>query len=182
MRMIIVIVITSFFAVLPLPGAFAQTPTVQMFFDEQLQVSMMECPGFVFDTLYVVASGFDTQIVDVEYVISLNGHLDWYADLLPPTYTAVGISVTGIVVSFPEPVDANGPFLIQRIIAQWICVGCPQPGIPFIAVEPHPTSGKVQATRWPDMTKVEAEGIVNLLCPVLPVEKTTWGQVKALYR
>ena len=177
-----IIIAMAFPALLPIPDAFAQTPAVQMFFDEQFQVPAMECTGAVLDTLYVVANGFDAQIVDIEYLIYLNVYLLWIADLIEPTYTATGTSVAGIVVSFPAPVDATGPFLIQRILFEWLCDGCPHDGIPYIQVRPHPISGKVQATRWPDLVKIEAAGMTNVLCGVIPVEETTWGQVKALYR
>jgi hypothetical protein len=162
-----------------------QTPTVQIYFDEQLQVPHRDNCGAIltFDTLYVVASSFNAQIVDIEYLVDVSswGAMWWIVDLIQPTYTATGESYAGIRVAFPSPVDATGAFLIQRIMVYWMC-DCSGVELHYVMVLPHPISGKVQATRWPDMTKIEGQGLAGVICPVLPVEETTWGSIKALYQ
>jgi hypothetical protein len=177
----IVILLGSFYS----SSLLAQTPTVQIYFDEALQVKHRRCPdaqpGTILDTLYIVAHNFNAQIIDIEYLFHTYGNMAYAGDLLPAGYTAIGFSVDGIVVSFPAPVYAGSTLLIQGVMFWWTCRGCPYPDY-LIWIEPHPMSGKVQATRWPDLGKIEGMGRYSWLCPVVPVEQKTWGGIKALYR
>lgn len=162
----------------------AQAPTVQVYLDSQFHVVHRTCPpsGTV-DTLYVVASGFSSPITDIEYSINLFGNFAFIQDLIPTGFSGIGYSGTGMRVSFGGPTNASGNLLVQSIWGFWNCQPCGGGAfIPFIVVEPHNESGKIQATQWPDLAKVEADGGVNSLCGVLPTEPTTWGRIKALYR
>ena len=159
----------------------AQTPTIRVYFDEDWLVRSRHCPdeteGTVLDTLYVVATDFG-NILDLEY--SIEGPLLFLADLLPEGYSASGVSFGGIIVTFPGPVPFTSERLVHRVWFAWGCTGC-QPWSIF--VQPHPASGKIQGTRWPDLVKVEGVGSSNLLCYLtVPTESETWGGVKALYR
>lgn len=109
------------------------------------------------------------------------GNLLIVQDLLPNGYTGDGYSWDGIRVSFGGPVDASAKLLVERIVVIWTCESC-SGGVVFFTVEPHPDTGKIQATGWPDLMKIEATGGSNDLCGVLPVEPSTWGRIKALYR
>ncbi len=77
--------------------------------------------------------------------------------------------------------DASGKLVVQRIWGAWFCANCGG-STAYITVQPHPDSGKIQATSWPDLMKIEARGGFNNLCGVLPVKSSTWGRIKALYR
>lgn len=162
----------------------AQVPTVQVYLDPQFQVVHRTCPpGGTADTLYVVASGFSSPITDIEYSINLYGNFVFIQDLIPTGFSGIGYSGVGIRVDFGGPTNASGNLLVQSIFGFWNCQPCDCCGFgPFIVVEPHDGSGKIQATRWPDLIKAEAAGGVNALCGVLPTEPTTWGRIKALYR
>ena len=164
--------------------ARAQAPTVQVYLDSQFQVVHRTCPpDGTLDTLYVVASGFTSPITDIEYSVNLFGNFIFVQDLVATGFSGTGYSGVGIRVDFGGPTNAHGNLLVQRIHGFWTCQPCGGGGFwPFIVVEPHNESGKIQATRWPDLTKVEAAGGVNSLCGVLPTEPTTWGRIKALYR
>jgi len=164
--------------------ARAQTPTVQVYLDSQFHVVHRTCPpGGTVDTLYVVASGFSSPITDIEYSINTWGNFGIVQDLVRPGFSGTGFSGIGIHVDFGGPANASGNLLVQRILGFWDCKPCGGGGwVTFIVVEPHNESGKIQATKWPDLTKVEALGGVNSLCGVLPTQPTTWGRIKALYR
>jgi hypothetical protein len=64
-----------------------------------------------------------------------------------------------------------------------------------ICVDSHPETGYLRAISWPNMVPVYPMSHRAILCiatlppyppcpisPPVPVEETTWGQVKALYR
>jgi hypothetical protein len=147
-----------------------------------LAVEQSTCPPFgTIDTLYVAASNFTPPIVDVEYRIETYGHFGLLLDLVPVGYSIEGYSGTGIRVSFGGPLDASGKILVESVVGGWFC-DCSEPIFPYITVQPHPDSGKIQATAWPDLIKVDAMGGFCVLCGTLPVESSTWGQIKALYR
>jgi len=155
---------------------------VQVYLDDELETIHRQCPpAGTLDTLYVVASNFSPPIIDVEYRIETYGNFGILLDLLPAGFTSDGFSGDGIRVSFGAPMDASGKFVVQRIWGAWFCANCG--GSPaYLIVQPQPDSGKIQATSWPSLMKVEATGGFNDFCGVLPVKTSTWGQIKALYR
>ena len=161
----------------------AQVPIVQVYLDAELQTIHRKCPPFgTEDTLYVAASNFPWPIADIEYRVETYGNFAILEDLLPVGYSSDGYSATGIRVSFNGPVDASGTIVVQRILGGWFCNDCGGPTFPYIAVKPHPDSGKIQATRWPNLVKIEGTGGFNALCGDIAVESSTWGSIKALYR
>jgi len=164
-------------------SARSQTPVVHVYLDPQFQVLHRTCPpSGTIDTLYVVASGFTSPITDIEYSVNLYGNFAFVQDLIPPGFSGTGYSGVGMRVDFGGPTNVVGKVLVQRIFGYWSCQPCGGGFIPFIVVEPHNESGKIQATRWPDLAKIEADGGINPLCGVLPVASSTWGRIKALYR
>jgi hypothetical protein len=163
--------------------ARSQSPVVQVYLDSQFQVLYRPCPPVTtIDTLYVVASGFTSPITDIEYSVNLYGNFVFFQDLIPAGFSGTGYSGVGMRVDFGGPINVVGKVLVQRIFGAWSCQPCGGGFIPFIVVEPHNVSGKIQATRWPDLAKIEADGGINPLCGVLPVASSTWGSIKALYR
>ena len=174
----------STFLVLSLvTSATAQVPIVQVYLDSELVTIDRHCVAFgEIDTIYVAVSNFMQPIVDVEYRIETRGSFFLIQDLVPDGYTIDGYSGTGIRVSFGGAVAAFGKVLVEGVVGGWFCESDCSGGPGIITVEPHPESGRVQATAWPDLVKIEATGGVNFLCGALPVEPTTWGSIKALYR
>jgi hypothetical protein len=176
------VVVLAFVSSLLAFSARAQVPIIQVYLDDEFQITDAVCPGFgLVDTLYVVASNFSVPIVDVEYQILGFGSFSPLFDILPSGFTATGFSGAGINVSFGGPADATGLFLVERIGGGWFCADCTGP-ILTLSVVPHPDSGKIQATAWPTLSKIEAAGGINILCTSIPVRETTWGKVKALFR
>lgn len=160
----------------------AQVPIVQVYLDSELLMIHSVCGTYnTIDTLYVVASNFTPPIVDIEYRIDTHGNFLIVQDLLPNGYISDGYSWSGIRLSFGGPVDASAKVVVERIVGVWTCESC-SGGVVYFQVEPHPDTGKIQATGWPDLMKIEATGGPNDLCGALPVEPSTWGRIKALYR
>ena len=162
--------------------AAAQVPIVQVYLDSELLTIHRDCPGHgIPDTLYVAVSNFTQPILDIEYRVETYGNFALLGDFFPNGFSGLGTSGTGIRVAFGGPIDASGTVLVQSVVGGWFC-SCSEINFPYFVVQPHPESGKVQATAWPDLTKIEATGGVNFLCGTVPVESSTWGRIKALYR
>ena len=175
------------------PASLAQVPSIGIYWDEALQRRSMEScpwalPGTVVDTLYVVVDGFDMAMASIEYRVDLSPYLVFLMDIVP-VGVAEGFSIDGIRITFPTPVGTTPQLLIQKIHFLYMCQGCVAAGTGFVFIDepitvlPHPQSGKIQAIRWPDMVAVEAEGLISILCPHIgtPTERTTWGNIKALF-
>jgi hypothetical protein len=158
------------------------TPTVGVYFDQAYTVMQKPCVGpNVMDYAYVVAFNFDAFLTAIEYKISYPASMDFVADLDIPPVT-IGNSETGISMGFGTPQNGFSPVLVQRIAFIWMCNGC-EPAIEDdpIVVEPHPESGFVRATNFPDFEFIDAVGMTSLVCATVPVNETTWGKVKSLY-
>lgn len=178
-------------AILSVSAASAQTPFVQVFFDYGSGADPAGvCPpgpiGTVFDTVTVIAFGYDMWMTAIEYQIDYGPVLSWLADMVIPGSLVIGDSPAGITIGYPVPQNAFDPLVVQTALVLWLCDDCaPWPDTPFPVVNGHPAfagGSIVRATRWPDVVIVDGLGMSSTICPVvIPVEDTTWGQLKSLY-
>ncbi len=158
----------------------AQTPFVQVYFDPGHSVTTADCPGTQLDTLYVVAHNFNAWLTAIEFSINYPAEMNWLADM-PNTEVKIGSSPAGIAMAFPTPLNGFNPVEVMQVMVMWLCSSCgANTNIPLV-VAPHPQTGFVRATRYPDNGIITAVGMTSLLCATVPVEQTTWGQIKALY-
>ncbi len=180
MKALIVWVATVVAVVTAVTPTLAQTPTVGIFFDEYLTRMDKDCPpGGGLDTAYVVASGFNTFISAIEYAVNYPASMTWVGDLDTPPVT-LGTTPTGITEAWPLPLNGYNPLVVARIAFIWNCDGCSVTDDPIVVV-PHPYSGFVRATDFPQYNTINGVGMKSLVCATVPTEDTTWGQVKALY-
>lgn len=181
MRLAVITMILVALAAMPL---MAQTPNVQVFFDNGYSQAEKPCPpgtpGTVMDTLYVVAQNFNMFINAMEFQVSLPPQLSWVADI-PTTSIAIGNTQTGVAYTWSLPQDGFVPFEVLTMLVFWQCNSCLNNQNAPIVVQGHPVSGLVRASRWPDNVLVNGVGQTSLICSTVPVEETTWGQVKSLY-
>lgn len=143
----------------------APTPVGQIvvYYDENFTQLDADCPGTVFDTLYVVAENINSQINGAAYKVNLPSVMNFVADLDTPPIR-IGNSQDGISVSwglFPQ--DATGQALLQKIIVQWTCDGCVGFDDPLTVV-PHPAFGYVEVTQWPTNDVIITSGGESYVC------------------
>jgi hypothetical protein len=117
----------------------------------------------------------------IEYRVDYPVELLFFGDIVDSSYQVVGDSQDGIVIIFPTPLNAFETVVLQKAEFVWMCSACESIAIPVVVV-PHPSSGKIRAISWPDSEEVEAVGMTAIVCPTIPVESSTWGHIKALYR
>jgi hypothetical protein len=162
----------------------AQTPNVQVFFDEYFgQTHLDQCPPDApmtkIDSFYVVASNFNMWVSAIEYGIVYPPQIMFIGD-----YSGgldIGNSMAGIASSWPFPINGYNPVLVNKVTFMYNCQLCFEGmNIPIIVI-PHPLTGFVRAVRWPDNGLVNGVGMTSLICPTVPAEETTWGNIKALY-
>jgi len=169
-------------------SAMAQTPYFQVYFDQGMQMSAMNCPPeplmSVMDTLYVVAHNFDMYMSAAEFTITYPSQLFWIDDTVIGDALTIGSSPLGIGIAWTLPINAFGPTVIMTARVFWNCNNCAGvtgDGWPIL-IEPYPLESSPRAIRWPDEVIIDGVGMTALICPQVPVEESTWGQIKALYQ
>lgn len=176
------VVIALLVVAVAVPAA-AQTPCLMAYFDGNFTQGAEDCPaapvGTVLDTLYIVALNFNTFLKAIEFSVELPPELTYQAEV--PVSLAFGNTQTGLALALPQPFDAFGPTELVRILFLWNCDNCGGHEDAQIIVQPHPGTGYLRAVRWPDDVLIDAVGMTSLVCQTVPVEDTTWGQLKALY-
>ena len=189
MKKILVVV----FAVVVMLGAAqvnAQVPYVQVYFDEFWQTSVLpSCPdvpvGTQVGTLYVVAHNFNMWLNGIEYMIEYPPEMTWLGDFIGANQLSIGNSPAGIGITWPIPGNSFGGILTQTANILWMCEGCGATNIAVTVVKhpstPWPEQHLVRAVRWPDLEIVAGVGMASVVCPVIPVQETTWGGIKAQY-
>ncbi len=169
-------------------SAYAQTPYFQVYFDENLQEAAANCPagliGSHIDTLYVVAHNFNMWISAAEFTIDYTPHLMWLGDFPVDTDLKIGDSQTGIAIAWNVPVNAFGAAVLMTATVVWMCNDCAgisgTPGSQIV-ISAYPGQTDPRAVRWPDNVPFDGIGMTSLICPLVPVQATSWGQIKALY-
>lgn len=168
---------------LALGSSSAQTPTVQVYFDEDLLWTIENCPGVgVVDTVYFVAENFNAYIVGIEYLVIYSpgeGYVTWLTDFGFGTAIPLGSTPEGISLGWPLPQNAYEPLLVHKALIIWNCSFCSQDD--FIKVRKHPIFGYIRAVRWPDYEFIVGTWANGYICAQPPVEDRTWGYVKALF-
>ena len=163
-------------------SANAQVPNVQVYFDAALTQTSQDC-GVGSQTLHVVAQGFGMWLSALEYQVLYPPEVMWLADIADPQRLDIGSSASGIASSWTIPLNAFSSVLVLDALVNWSptcdCAGGASP----LVVGPHPSTGAIRAVRWPDNVLITGiVGMTALVCPgTVPVEETSWGQVKALY-
>ena len=170
----------------------AQTPNVQVFFDEWFGATHLDqcppdTPGTVNGYLYVVASNFGMWMTAIEYAIVYPPEITYIGDITTglsigksPSYAIFPETTGGIATSWPFAINAYFPVLVNKVFITFNCQLCYDTDIP-ITVVAHPGTGFLRAVRYPDGGYVSGVGMLSYICPTVPAEETTWGNIKALY-
>lgn len=184
-------VITILFALLLITSSFsvlsAQTPFIAVYFDQALQQESATCPlappGTVLQQLYIAGVNFNTLIHGVEFRVSYPPELLWIGEIYPHPNAgiAVGSTPTGLALTYFAPwADGTSAFMIAEVTIQWQCSSCTGNTNVGVSVVQHP-NGFLRGQEAVTFTDIPAVGLTALICPTVPVEETTWGNVKALY-
>ena len=170
------------FAIVLLAGAAvasAQVPNVEFHFKHVGEAEIV-CGGMdVLDTAFVVANNFAMWMSAIEYQVVYPPEMLFLGDNTGGLN--IGNSMMGIATSWPFPINAFGSAIVNTVTFVWKCDGCPRTDIP-VPVVPHPITGFVRAVRWPDNALISGIGMTSLICPTIPIEETSWGKIKEIYK
>jgi hypothetical protein len=182
MRLIVIGLVLAAMASAPV---LAQTPIVQVYFDEQFTAAgdcPSDAPGTVIDTLYVYAVNFDMFFTAIDFSISYPPQITWFGDTPANGGLMLGTTISGAAIAWTLPQNGFAPVQICQVIMVWQCDACVGNENSEIVVGPYFNQTEVSFTRWPDNVLFTAIGMRSLICATVPVEETSWGKVKALYQ
>jgi hypothetical protein len=192
MRKVLVVFSALLILVLGSSIASAQIPNVQVYFTSDWgtygQTALPECPpdppGSVYDSLYVVASNFNMWMVGIEYYLSLPPQIMPIGFETPDGGLDIGTPwlLPGIATSWPMPQNAFVPYAVTKIKFFYNCQLCYQGiNVPIDVMAYNGAGTTVRGISWPSITPVLGIGMRSSICWTVPVEETTWGNIKALY-
>jgi hypothetical protein len=188
-------------------NAASQVPHVQVFLEGDPSTNtysrteeVCKPPGTIQDA-FVVFQSFGMFIWAVEFSIDYPPALLHAEDVYPPDALTIGTSnanngTGGIAIAWFNPQNAFDPFLALRVRLIWtsncFCGGSGG-GTQVMRVRGYQyqlalnnNGGQLhpRVVRWPDFAEIEGVGLDSYICSTrsVPVETTTWGRVKALYR
>jgi hypothetical protein len=180
-RVFVIVVALGLIALGAQTVAAQQLPHLMLYFDDLYTVGSKDCPGVALDSCYIVAKNFDMWLQAIEFQVLYPPEMAWIADDAG-TALVIGDTPSGIAASWPLPQNAFVPYAVAKVTFMWNCVaGCPQTDVP-IRIISHPGSTKLRAIRWPDLGEIFPIGMTSLICAIIPVEETSWGKIKALYK
>lgn len=177
--------------VLLLPGVVAAEGTVGVFFDGPGIMDYSPATGEWF-TAYVYMHAAEYYITGIEYQLLTP---------MDPTHTIImlgmveypdnstlqmGDPFTGHTITYWPPLNGYIPgYNLLCTIPFYAVAGCDEGGLDNypLAIGPHPETGELRATYYPDNFYFYPAGLTSLLCPVgTATEEESWGAIKSLYR
>jgi MFS family permease len=190
MKKVLAVVLAVAFVSIGAINADAQTPNIQIYFNQNLSVTQGLCPGApvgtVFDKAYVVANNFNAWLSAIEFGVVYPPSMAWLGDAFPPEGVAnawlqLGSTPGGIALSFPIPVNGFVAAVVMEVNFLWMCDTCDGFLNDQLIVTPSGMTGAIRGVQWPTNTLIPAIGQTSLVCADVPVEVKTWGGIKALY-
>lgn len=171
----------------------AQVATMGIFFD-LIPASMADYPVmFVPFDVYLYMHHADYYVTAVEYQLqtpSDMGHALFGISALdyPEKYSvSLGDPFVGHSITYWPPLDGYNPgYNLMCKITGFITQPCWTEGGPiiqyFLVVGPHPDTGELKGTYWPENLPFPIVGRTSIICPQEPVavEEESWGAIKAM--
>jgi hypothetical protein len=169
-------------------SASAQTPYFQVYFDAYFTETAADCPpppvGHLLDTLYVVAHNFNAWLLSTDFSLQWSPYLTILGEEAIGTPLKLGNVQDGIAVTWPSRRNGWQPVPILQIPVVWMCETCDGVGgteQSKIIVGPYPGQPNPRFKEYGTQVDMYGVGMTSLICSQVPVEETTWGQIKALY-
>ena len=164
----------------------AQTPFIAVYFDHAWQVGGNApapagdpCPGPVVDSLYIALVNANAFVSGVEFAVNYPPEIGFVADF-DKQPVVIGTTASGFSQGWAIPPNGFSAVYVCGVQFIWTCTGCSVFNSPIVVVQ-HPDTGFLGYTDFPGYTEFPAVGMTSLICATIPVEETTWGQVKSLY-
>jgi hypothetical protein len=176
--------------VLLLPAALFAIPNMGVYFTPLMgQMSYSPQPYEEFSG-YVWENGAECYITASEFRIATPPGIVLTGFDIPEGSLNIGDPVSGVSITYWPPL--NGFETCQLLCTMHFVAmnWCGWFGLPHgvlvdspMAVVPHPDTGRIAVTCWPENAMYDLVGLTSTICPLqIGVHETSWGGIKALYK
>lgn len=182
MRRIAIVVLA-----LLVPAALTAAPTIGLYFSYSPE-QMTYNPTYQFEMFdgYVYAHNTECYLSAAEFMVDLPTGIDVTGFDIPEGSINLGDPATGMSITYSPPMDGWNPgynllCTVHLLAVDWCCEngGC-LVNAP-IALVPHPDSGLLGGTCWPDQIIFEYVGLTSVLCPCgNAAGESSWGEIKSM--
>ena len=135
------------------------------------------------DSFYVIAYNLNCLVTGIEWQIVFPSAMTFITDI-DTQPVLFGDSQAGAAMGWAIPQDGFQAINVATVIFQWNITSCGGPrknlDVPVVG---HPLFAPVpRNTCFNDPLIYDDVGLTALICATVPVEESTWGKVKALYK
>ena len=172
-----------------IPGVVAAEGTVGIYFDGPGIMHYSPATGEWFNAyLYMhnaeyYITGIEYQLLtplDPTHVMIMMGAVE-YPD---ESTLQMGDPFSGHTITYWPPLNGFMPgYNLLCTIPFYAVAGCDQLDDFPLVIGPHPATGELRATYYPENNYFYPAGLTSMLCPVeTATEEESWGAIKSLYR
>jgi|WetSurMetagenome_2_1015567.scaffolds.fasta_scaffold13763_3 hypothetical protein len=173
--------------ILLLPAALLANPTMGVYFTytgNQMHYNPTPYEQFYG---YIYAQGTECYLNAAEYLLQIPAGVVVMGWTLPAGALELGSPLGGHSVAYWPPMDGWNPganllCTVKFMAIDWCYTyGGTMHDAP-IRIAPHPDTGLIQYSCWPENNLFEYTGLTSILCPeVYGVQETNWGAIKSLF-
>ena len=174
--------------VLLLPAALLAAPNMGIYFPQnRMSYSPMPYEEF---TGWVYANGMECYMTASEFMIAAPPGIMMTGFEIPPGSLNLGDPMSGVSITYWPPLNGYETCQLLCTVNFVAMNWCWNYGGPHgiladapMRVVPHPDTGLIAVTCWPENQMVGLIGMTSTICPTqIGVHETSWGGIKALYK
>ena len=172
------------------PAGLLAAPTMGVYFtyDPYQMHYSPASPGVMFDA-YVYAHNTGCYLTAVEFQLAIGSPMIGFSGMeIPEGSLNLGDPLSGVAITYWPPLDGFPPgynlLATLHLFALDVCedFGGTMSNVP-IMILPHPDTGMITGTCWPDNLPFQYMGLTSTLCPLgVGTEESSWGGIKSIIR
>jgi hypothetical protein len=173
--------------ILLLPAALFAGPTMGVYFT--FSGSQMHYSPMPYETFngYIYAQSTECYLDAAEFALELPPGIIHMGHTLPAGSLELGSLPVGLSVAYWPPMDGWNPGYNLLCTVEFMAINsCPGTGGTMLdaplRVIPHPETGLIQGSCWPENYLITYTGLTSIICPFqVGVQETNWGAIKSLF-
>ena len=169
-----------------LPGLLSAA-TMGVYFDGPGVMTYTPGGPFMAFDAYIYLHNADYYVTAVEYQLLTPADpthtFFFYQALEYPEMMSItdGDPFAGHSIAYYPPLIGTTGYNLVVTLKDCVVTGACWPDYPVV-IAPHPDTGALRGTFYPDMAFFPITGLTSLICPdMIAVEESSWGAIKSLF-